>query len=600
MVLGYQREYTQYESVTMNGIFDHGLYRSINLADPINNTDATNKQWVINEISTSGGGAPDGNDTEIQFNIGNSFTSSSNLKWVESVFPDGRLELGGGIQLNERDGGSDHVTILAANAMTGSYDIVLPVDAPTVDNQALVSSTSGITSWQTISGGGGGGGIAEVVVDPSGSGDYTTLADAITANETNILLVSGAHSVTTELSIPSYTTITGRKGNDQTIVTFSGAGRFTTAFGGIYGPTAAVTATQGSKTITGVGTTFTSIPITGILHIIINTIWYEIDTIVSDTELTLKDTYQYIDYVGGPQIIIDIHTNINLSNMTFTSTSSTPMSFTGISCLKISNCIFDGFAGLKLSLSTGNYNIIEECIFQNYMDEILLFSGITDSKLRKNTFINNTDTNLPMVSISDQCFNISIEDSKFIQNDIYMIISFHPGAEYIHIINNVFQLNTLVFSAMSISSDHCIINNNRFEQNTKGVVSSGSSHIITNNKFENFDTDTAMTFTGGSDHILDENHFISNLDAIDLNGCSTCTISNNIIKSNTNDGLIIQGNSDRNIIIGNQILSNTGNGVDIPDSTCDNNLISSNVIYLNGTNITDSGTGTVNVNNIIT
>ena len=77
--------------------------------------------------------------------------------------------------------------------------------------------------------------------------------------------------------------------------------------------------------------------------------------------------------------------------------------------------------------------------------------------------------------------------------------------------------------------------------------------------------------------------------------------SNNIIKNCISHGILIDNDSDRNIIDGNVVIGNGGDGINILNNGCNNNLIHGNIAYDNtGTNISDSGTGTVSADNITT
>lgn len=617
MGFGYPREYNQYESITMTGIFDNGLFRSINLADPVDSTDATNRQWVLNEISTSGG-TPAGGDTEIQFNIGDSFTSSSNLKWVESVFPDGRLELGGGIQLHERDGGSDHVTILAANAMTGTYDIILPVDAPSVDNQALVSTTAGVTSWQTISGGGGGGGVTEVVVDPSGNGDYTTLAAAITANETNILMVAGTHTISSTISLNENTLIQGQD-RDTTILNVLDTFFLTINTGVAVYFTGTVSLTRGSTTVTGVGTDFTSIgAITGSLFMIINDNWYEIDTIDSATTLTLVDTYQGIDASGESTIIFEAVKNIsikNLSIVTAQSVTNSPLQLSRCVRPQIHNIIIDG--PYSLSMNTVFLPRISECLFKN-SSNFLFLSAIIGGEIMNCEFSNMAATGTNIIQFSNST-NVSVHDCYFMNIFALNCVSAGISSTDIKIVSNYFE-NLSGGAIGLLDVPRGIVSHNNIKNAVSGVsIGACFNNVISNNIFDTV-TAIAISISVGGTHTVNSNIFetvgqgIVNstnyciISSSKINTCTgigieidadNCQITDSQIVNCTGNGIDITG--DRNVISNNQSRNNTGTGIIVNLAGSDNNLIANNIVFGNtAAQITDNGTGTVLDNNVIT
>lgn len=84
---------------------------------------------------------------------------------------------------------------------------------------------------------------------------------------------------------------------------------------------------------------------------------------------------------------------------------------------------------------------------------------------------------------------------------------------------------------------------------------------------------------------------------IHVYGTDNSIISNNICDSNTNDGIVVSGNSNNNVISGNACLSNTNIGINIAGATDDNNIVVGNQCILNGTQIFDGGTGTERAHN---
>ena len=78
------------------------------------------------------------------------------------------------------------------------------------------------------------------------------------------------------------------------------------------------------------------------------------------------------------------------------------------------------------------------------------------------------------------------------------------------------------------------------------------------------------------------------------------TITGNIVRSagtGTTTAIYVASGKDYNTITGNTVSLAT-TGVQVVDSSCDGNIISSNIIRECTTSISDSGTGTVNANNV--
>ena len=93
-----------------------------------------------------------------------------------------------------------------------------------------------------------------------------------------------------------------------------------------------------------------------------------------------------------------------------------------------------------------------------------------------------------------------------------------------------------------------------------------------------------------------------------LSGCDDSIIEGNLIvepggdTNNTYDGVFLDGDSDRNMIVGNKVIPATGGnatryGVNVSAATCDTNVVADNMLIPSGTfgtgSFNDAGTGTV-------
>ena len=150
--------------------------------------------------------------------------------------------------------------------------------------------------------------------------------------------------------------------------------------------------------------------------------------------------------------------------------------------------------------------------------------------------------------------------------------------------NNVFT-ETRVGVTLGIA-DGFIISNNEFIRNTEAAIEvyQGSNfNVITNNRIQ------APGTNGIRIEDSDDNLIEGNL----INGASRVT-------DNTNSGIFIDGNSNRNSVINNTLRRASGNqplyGIRIDDSTCDDNLVQGNDLYTSskaaGKEVSDMGTGT--------
>lgn len=81
-----------------------------------------------------------------------------------------------------------------------------------------------------------------------------------------------------------------------------------------------------------------------------------------------------------------------------------------------------------------------------------------------------------------------------------------------------------------------------------------------------------------------------------------CTISGNQCEENdlqdgVGDGIRLEGDSDENIVNGNNCHLNGRDGIRVAAATCNNSMITNNKLVANGTPLTDAGTGTLENNN---
>jgi hypothetical protein len=114
----------------------------------------------------------------------------------------------------------------------------------------------------------------------------------------------------------------------------------------------------------------------------------------------------------------------------------------------------------------------------------------------------------------------------------------------------------------------------------------------------------ATTFS----EVVDCYIFEADSHGISIAGASDCVIARNLINkpgfgtTNTYDGIILSGNSDRNMVAANKVVpASSGNvpryGVNISAATCDDNVVADNMLVPSGTfgtgSFNDAGTGTI-------
>jgi len=193
-----------FQAVTVNVISNMKEGPIVNVAEPVNNSDAATKYYV--DTHGGGGGTPGGVDTNIQFNDTGSFGGSNNFTWNDgtnallvtgTATATGALRSNTSLILEDPNTAGRIVTIAASTGTTGSYTLTLPVDDGNA-NQVLTTDGVGVLSWSTPAGAG------DVVGPASATDNAITRFDGVSGtlikNSTVILSDSGAITGVTDLT----------------------------------------------------------------------------------------------------------------------------------------------------------------------------------------------------------------------------------------------------------------------------------------------------------------------------------------------------------------------------------------------------------------
>jgi len=322
--------------------------------------------------------------------------------------------------------------------------------------------------------------------------------------------------------------------------------------------TGTITITKDSKTVTGSGTSWVANATAG-QTILINGAPYIIDTVDSDTQITLVDYFRGESGAGLYYQISTFIENITLKDFNiinceengavyFRSVSNSIIENVEIHgcdtgfylsyCNNVtlqrsdsSNNMFDtGSSGMWLTQST-RCNILYNNISGNYFNGITTQSANFFCNILSNTVSNNGSSGIGLSALGGAGFGNTISNNKCIGNDesgLYV-----SNSNYTIVTNNVCSQNGKNGIQISLS-DYCIIKGNQSFSNEGGGIETFVSPNISNR----------------------------------------CIFGDNVCFSNTTYGIIIA----------------TG---------CVKNIVTSNILYSNGTNFTDNGTSTTSDNNII-
>jgi hypothetical protein len=476
----------------------------------------------------------------------------------------------------------------------------------------------------------------QVVVsnDPNNPGDYTSISAAFNSGESSVLVRNGIYVESSDINIPNGGQLKGELPGKTYIILYGPYSVKIDGSGGILEVTGTLSISNNTKVVTGVGTTFTNL-LSG-YYILLGTNFYQIDTVDSDIQVTLKDIYVGITITGInvkaqpmytgcaiENIIISSSTTVgiycramrhgciksvaitncaqtctinNCSDLSITQIICTLSGGVGmkiIDCVSISSSIVNIFNSIGNGIEISGLNLIfESCAFENN-------NGVGFHILDNSQFVNLTDcviknnNNTGLLGEVNTSF-ISVSNSEFSNNNGkgISLIGYNNS-----ISNNFVTLNKS--NAITVGLDNNIHGNSIKNNIGDGIVAPvGSDYtLIVNNDLNN---NTGIGINLLCFKSITSNNVIQNSggDGIYLNSINNI-INNNIISGSGGNGLYIDSGSSGSVITGNIIETSDGNGLEIITgiNKC---IISSNNLEDNtGTNYIDGGTGTVSANNII-
>ncbi len=402
--------------------------------------------------------------------------------------------------------------------------------------------------------------FAGAVVAADGSGDYTTIGAALTANERTIFVKNGTYTETTDLTLgvdpsvaPLGTTIHGESkegvlvnlganqiifSNDSTAIESAGT----------------VTMVNGSKTITGSGTTFTNITDKQPFIIIDGQI-LEVASIETTISLTLASTAPFTQATGMNYALFGCN-NIGsgLSDMTIASTfttSNTPI-------IEV-NGVFNFINNIRLE-STVNFSV----------------NGIRLNDTSAGTYITNSNIEVKAASIRIVDSFSNVIEGNILHGGLIDVSGADKG-EYNKITNNTFYFQG--GNLIQILSDHTNFSNNTLlRPESDGISITASFCQIRNNIIKSPGT-IGINHNSGAYNVIDGNIIDDpgtlGLDCTDMDRCS---VTNNKIKNPT-IGIKLDTDSDKNTIAGNHIFNASDNAIEIIGNL---NTISNNTIDTTG------------------
>ena len=459
-------------------------------------------------------------------------------------------------------------------------------------------------------------------------GDYSSVSEAFNDGKQSVYVKSGTYIETFDIIIPNGGQLFGETPGSVIIALVAGNSIKIDGSGGVKETIGTISITSNTSTVIGVGTTFTNLSVGN--FILLGTNYYEILTINSDTNLTLKSNYV------GKTVINDLYqaqamdTGSRIQNMIITASSSTALYVRGlrhgnIKSIAITQCN-NGFE----IIDSGDLSIQE--IVPTFVNNGII---ITDSISLSFNTINVFNSVSSGITIRGNSTNIVLQSCACENNNGTGLI-IEDTCKNINIIDNVIKNNNSSGIVIGGLSEYNTIANTEISNNNGNGINIGSSETIISNCIVTYNENTGIVL--GSENVCDGCIISHNNKGIDIlsdkciisnnnihgngptgmnivsnkntingniieNGCvfingSYNNYNTNNLSSSVGDGVILTSNSKFNIINGNTIIHNELSGITI-ESNSEKNIVTSNMLYGNtGSNYIDNGTGTVSSSNI--
>jgi parallel beta-helix repeat protein len=501
----------------------------------------------------------------------------------------------------------------------------------------------------------------DAIVSEDGPCDFHSIVDAFNSGAKTVYVRNGTYNETGTIVVPENGLLRGEtfggvviNSNVNPILNVSPTSIILTLTG-------TISISNGTNSVTGVGTTFSASGVTPGMFIIIGTELYEISTVIDDLNLTITTNYTGISLANVNYLIANLISNITLNNLKIIGTG-TNYGIRVVNCQNlVSNNIHVEKCAIGYNLDTIFNSIIENTIvnenFGGFSIIIMFNTNVNNLNSYNNTVVgvnirglvsvhgpntfnnistNNNSTNIQFLFVIDSTIN-NLYSSNSLNNGIIV----DSGSKLI--MNNVISDKHANAGIALFLQSEVILTNFKFRNNQGNGIFTNNSKIVASNGITSGNGFNGISLNQNSlncifDSVTSTNNGLRNngysglyADLTSINGKITnSNISNNrlhgiqiesqnwIIKgnnvsSNINIGINIYDNvsSDANIVGNNIITENNCNGIDgITLFRTINNNISNNQIYNNtklGINITNrinntsnnlNGSNTVNNNDI--
>lgn len=423
----------------------------------------------------------------------------------------------------------------------------------------------------------------DAVVAADGTGDYLLPSAAFAAGHTSVFVRDGAYTETANVVVPSGGRLWGESPSGV-VITFSGAVGITVdGSGGTKETAGTVAITSGTTTVTGTGTTFTNLSAGD--YICLGDVFYRIETTpVSDTSLTLTETYEGVSLSGESYVAQAMSVGTLIENFTVKDSTSLGVFVRAGLHFRVENVLVMGCLDNFDFTDCGHGSVVSVMSMHATGDGL----NATDCKMlsvSSSAFSNNALNGAEILGASHA---IEFDNCHFMSNgaDGFEVGGTSTGVQVTdsHMGHNAGKgVDTLTTTGTVLISS-CIIEDN----GTNGVDFDGADNVIEGCVIDSNGSDGILA---GDDGVIIGCHIHSNGgDGIDLgSGDDNCTISGCHLESNAGNGINVT--ADGCTLTGNYFELNTGAGILI-NAAADSTRLDGNT-FGTGDVLTDNGTNTV-------
>jgi hypothetical protein len=372
------------------------------------------------------------------------------------------------------------------------------------------------------------------------------------------------------------------------------------------------TATQGSATIVGVGSVFTTVIAGDMIQV--GDAWLEIASVTDDLNLTLLAPYEGVTITGASVFAQAMAKGVEYENLIIQGGDNSGLSFYAVLGGVVRDCIFDrnslGAFGVAFELLQSVECSIEDVGIQFANHRGLRLSSCwlcnSHSVVAKNCVEDGIQVSFSFVCSFISCSSIANGQVGF---------GIQSGSSGINIGNCVASNNDLQGFRNFIGTSQVQITSCEVRRNgAEGIRFDGDDNVVEGCDVIDNGAEGILAGDGGRilGNVVAENGTLG----INAQNDDSVAMSDNIVRDNTSDGIrlgadstcvgcVVTGNGgigiqlwgDSAVVSANRVTGNTGDGIEVRNAGVTNCIVAGNQTQGNAVSIDDNGTGTIVANN---